>query len=343
MQFAMLKNREEEKNSAWLYRRIAEYELDPVRRTLFLELAEGADKQAKIWEDRLIAEGITTFPSYRPHLRTWIVGGLIKIFGTGQLRFILSAMKVRGMSIYSGTPTSHSAAAHLEQRHKGVGNAGNLRAAVFGVNDGLISNLSLLAGIAGAGANHSVIVLSGIAGLLAGACSMASGEYVSVRSQREFFEYQISLEKEELELYPEEEATELACIYRARGMPAKPAKELADLVLSDPNKALDILAREELGINPSELASPTGAASASFISFALGAFIPLFPFLLSTHASMLYWSFGLTAAVLVIIGSILSLFTNRSALYSGLRMLFIGALAASVTFLTGKLLGVTLG
>ncbi|MDX1900967.1 MAG: VIT1/CCC1 transporter family protein [Gammaproteobacteria bacterium] len=340
----LLQNRNEELSAAWLYREIAENELDPLRRGLFLELADAAEKQAGIWQTKLAESGSTeTIASFKPNFRTRLVGSMIKIFGVRQLRFILSAMKVRGMSIYSAMPTSHPAAARLEQRHKGMGNAGNLRAAVFGVNDGLVSNLSLLAGIAGANANHSMIILTGVAGLLAGACSMASGEYVSVRSQREFFEYQMTLEKEELELYPEEEAVELACIYRARGMPKDSAKQLADLVLSDPDKALDILAREELGLNPAEISSPFGAASSSFAAFGIGAFIPLMPFLFSDSHFALYLSFGCTAFALVVIGGVLSLFTNRSAIYSGLRMLLIGAVAAGITFFSGKLLGVALG
>lgn len=335
---SILKNRLEEKSSEWLYQKMAEHELDPVRRGLFLELAEAAGKQAKIWETKWIEQGgHADFPPFRPTLRTWIVGKLITLFGTNQLRFILSAMKVRGMSVYSGVPTSHPAASHLEQRHKGIGHAGSIRAAVFGVNDGLVSNISLLAGIAGASVNHSTLILTGVAGLLAGACSMASGEYVSVRSQREFFEYQIALEEEELKLYPEEEASELACIYRARGMPATSAQQLADLIISDPQRALDVLAQEELGLNPAELSSPIAAAIASFLSFAVGAFVPLLPFLFIHQATALFFSLGLTGVALFLIGSTLSLFTNQSAWYGGLRMLFIGSLAAGVTYFIGTL------
>jgi VIT1/CCC1 family predicted Fe2+/Mn2+ transporter len=226
----------------------------------------------------------------------------------------------------------------LEHRHKGINTAGNLRAAVFGVNDGLISNMSLLLGVVGAGVDHGAILVAGVSGLLAGACSMAAGEYISVRSQREFFEYQIHLEKEELELYPEEEAAELACIYRARGIPKDEAKKLADLMISHPDRALDTLAREELGLNPHELGSPTGAAVSSFVSFAGGAFIPLLPFLISYQEKNIFISGALTCAALLIIGATLSLFTNRSAWFSGLRMLSIGILSGCVTFFIGKLL-----
>lgn len=337
----LLVNWKEEKHAAYLYRMIAAYEVDLVRKKLFLELADAAEKQANIWEKKLKKSGKVA-PKFSPDFRTRLVGALLHVFSAKQLRFILSAMKVRGMSIYSGAPSSHAAETHLEQRHKGLNTAGNLRAAVFGVNDGLVSNASLLLGFVGANAAHGSIVLSGVAGLLAGACSMAAGEYISMRSQREFFEYQISLEKEELELYPEEEAAELACIYRARGIPKAEAKKMADLMISDSTTALDTLAREELGLNPHELGSPMGAAVSSFLAFAVGAFIPLLPFLLSQRSITIAWSIGLAGVSLLLIGGLLSLFTSRSAIVSGLRMLFIGAMAGAVTFFIGKLLGVAL-
>src|SRR5262249_41889667 len=148
---------------------------------------------------------------------------------------------------------------------------GNLRAAVFGVNDGLVSNTSLVMGVAGAGAANDFVLMTGVAGLLAGALSMAAGEYVSVRSQREMYEYQIALERAELEEYPEEEAEELALIYQARGVEIGQARELTRTLLARPEQALDVLSREELGLNPDSLGSPWGAAAYSFLSFAIGA------------------------------------------------------------------------
>ncbi len=340
---AILKNWQEEKCSAYLYRKVAEREMDITRKKLFLELAAGADKQAAIWEEKIKKTDIKVSFVYKPDLRTRVVGELIKLFGVESIRFILSAMKVRGMSVYSAPQVgSHAATAHLESRHKGLNTAGNFRAAVFGVNDGLVSNMSLVLGVLGANADHRFILLSGIAGLLAGASSMAAGEYVSMSSQREFFEYQIELEKEELELYPEEEAAELAHIYRARGIPSDEAKKMADLVISNPNRALDTLAREELGLNPSDLGSPIGAAVASFLAFALGAFIPLIPLFITYGNYAMGYSIGLTGVALFVIGSTLSLFTNRSAVWSGLRMLMIGATSGGLTFLIGKLIGVVL-
>lgn len=340
---AILKNWQEEKRSAYLYRKVANREMDITRKKLFLDLANSADKQAAIWEEKIKETEKQQSFVYKPDIRTRIVGHLIQFFGVEPVRFILAAMKVRGMSVYSALQVgSHAASTHLESRHKGLNTAGNFRAAVFGVNDGLVSNMSLVLGVVGANADHHFILLSGIAGLLAGACSMAAGEYISMRSQREFFEYQVELEKEELELYPEEEAAELAYIYRARGVPADEAKKMANLIVSNPDRALDTLAREELGLNPNDLGSPIGAAVASFLAFAFGAFIPLIPLFIYSGNSALFYSIGLTGVALFVIGGTLSLFTNRSAILSSLRMLFIGALAGGLTFLIGKWIGVAL-
>jgi len=202
-------------------------------------------------------------------------------------------------------------------------------------------------GIAGATADNALILLSGAAGLIAGAFSMAAGEYVSVRSQREMYEYQIGLEKEELDHYPEEEAEELALIYQARGLALLDAERLARSMIADPKKGLDTLAREELGLNPEELGSPWGAAGFSFLSFTAGALLPLLPFLL-VHFAMLRGapalpvSAALTAAALFVVGATLSLFSGRNAVRGGLRMLFIGGAAGLLTFAIGKLLGVSL-
>ena len=262
------------------------------------------------------------------------------------MRTILAAMKVRGMSVYSSADPGHGmpdTATGMERRHRGLSGGGNLRAAVFGVNDGLVSNASLILGVAGAASEPRIIVLAGVAGLLAGAFSMAAGEYVSVRSQREMYEYQIGLERDELGAYPEEEAKELALIYEARGLPWDEAKQLADSMIADPERGLDTLAREELGLNPQELGSPWGAAASSFLSFACGALIPLLPFLFGKSPSALFISIGLTAAALFAVGATLSLFTGRGAMSGGLRMLLIGASAGALTFAIGTLVGVGLG
>jgi len=252
-------------------------------------------------------------------------------------------MKVRGMALYTQNPP-HPMPTRLDdigKRHQN-GAAGNaLRAGVFGVNDGLVSNAALIYGVAGAAAEPSIIVLTGVAGLLAGAFSMAAGEYVSVRSQREMFEYQIGLERDELEEYPEEEAAELALIYAAKGMPMDEARRVADTLMQDPERALDTLAREELGLNPDELGSPWVAAISSFAAFTAGAALPLLPFLIG-HGEALGLSIAFTALGLFGVGASMSLFTGRHALLSGLRMLGIGGAAGLATYFIGAWLGVSL-
>ncbi len=278
----------------FLYGVLAAAETAPERRALFENLAREAESQAAIWEAELRREGAPA-PAYEPSTRARVVAMLVRRFGAARMRGVLAAMKVRGMSIY-GPPMSDAAgggdplAKHamptsvdeIGRRHRGVGGArgGNLRAAVFGANDGLVSNASLILGVAGATADRHLIGVSGIAGLLAGAFSMAAGEYVSMRSQREMFERQISAERDELRRYPAEEAAELALIYEARGLPKEQAARVAQSIIANPENALETLAREELGLDPAELGSPWGAALFSFLSFAGGALVPLLPFAL---------------------------------------------------------------
>jgi VIT1/CCC1 family predicted Fe2+/Mn2+ transporter len=250
---------------------------------------------------------------------------------------------VRGLSAYDSRPaTGHAkptSVAQMERRHKGFG-GGNLRAVVFGVNDGLVSNTSLIMGVAGASAGASSVIAAGVAGLLAGALSMAAGEYISMRSQREMFEYQIGLERDELGEYPEEEAEELALIYAARGMDLEEARRITRALVKNPETALDALAREELGLNPDDLGSPWGAAAFSFIAFAAGAILPLVPFLLGLPlASAITVAAAVAGVALFGVGAALSLFTGRHACAGGLRMVLIGGGAGVVTWLIGSLLG----
>jgi VIT1/CCC1 family predicted Fe2+/Mn2+ transporter len=332
-----------ERQSAWLYRRLADVEHDDRKRQLFRSLAEAAERQALTWEREA---GMTpqAIAAFRPSLRARIVDRLLHLFGPRAIRGVLTAMKLRGLSVYSASQAvpGHPMPTSVEEvgrRHRGVA-GGNLRAAVFGVNDGLISNASLILGIGGAGVGSSTLLMSGVAGLLAGALSMAAGEYVSVRSQREMFEYQIALEKEELDEYPEEEAEELALIYAARGMPIDKARAVSGEMMRDPAHALDVLAREELGLNPESLGSPWGAAAFSFAAFAAGAFLPLLPIMIGLSAPrILPACAGVTLVCLFLVGMTLSLFTGRGAVRGGLRMALIGAAAGSISFAIGQLLG----
>ena len=334
----------EEKRAAYLYRIVAAAESGTPREKLFIGLAAEADGQAAIWANKARAAGAALPAEYAPDLRARVVAGLVRSHGPRRLRTVLAAMKVRGMSVYSGGVSGQVFPHRLDDigHHSGLAGGGNLRAAVFGVNDGLISNASLILGVAGAAADHTVIILTGVAGLVAGAFSMAAGEYVSVRSQREMYEYQIGLERDELAEYPEEEAHELALIYEARGIAPDEAQSMARQVITDPERALDTLAREELGLNPEDLGSPWGAALSSFVSFASGSAIPLAPYLLGLGDASLPAAIGLTAVTLFVVGATLSLFTGRSALASGARMLAIGAAAGGVTYCIGRILGVSL-
>ncbi len=339
----------EEQRSAYLYRACADAEAGTRRADLFRRLAGEAEAQAAIWRAQLTAKGHPAPAPFTPDTRTRLVARLVQALGPRRMRSVLAAMKVRGMAIYSNAPVQDpghaapAAGARPEFRHRSLGGGGNLRAAVFGVNDGLVSNGSLILGIAGANPDPHVVLLTGIAGLAAGAFAMAAGEYVSVQSQRELYEHQIGLERDELKQYPEAEAQELAIIYAAKGVPAREADRIAQRLIADPEHALDTLAREELGLNPDELGSALGAAASSFLSFASGALLPLLPFLLLPGPRALPVAIGITGAALFGIGATLSLFTGRGALFSGARMLALGAIAGGITFAIGRLFGVTLG
>jgi len=339
-----IKSWREEKRSAYLYRVMAEKEKGSPPGALFSQLALEAESQAKIWAEK-IRKAQSPLPEFAPDLRARVVAFLIRKLGVRRLRMALAAMKIRGLSAYSASPPGHPTPTNLEEvglRHRGAGAGGNLRAAVFGVNDGLVSNASLILGVAGASHNPKVILLSGIAGLLAGAFSMAAGEFISVTSQREMFEHQIDLEKKELAEYPDQEAAELALIYEAKGLARPEADDLAKKLIANPRRALDTLAREELGLNIEELGSPWGAALASFFAFSTGALIPLFPFFFTVGQRGLLTSAAVTASSLFAVGAVLSLFTGRRAVYSGFRMLLIGGGAGAATYLIGRFLGVTL-
>lgn len=335
---------EDEKRSAYLYRVMAEMEKGSPREPLFRDLAVEAENQAAIWAAKVSATNAAP-PVFMPDLRTRVVAGMVRRRGARAMRGILAAMKVRGLSVYTHGAPGHPMPTSIEDmasRHRNVTGGGNLRAAVFGINDGLVSNASLILGVAGASAEPRVVLLSGIAGLLAGGFSMAAGEFVSVRSQREMFEHQIGLEQKELAEYPDEEAQELALIYEARGMPKEDAQSLARRTIANPKLALDTLAREELGLNPDELGSPWGASLSSFVSFGVGALVPLAPFFFASGSRALLIAIVLTGLALFAVGAAISLFTGRSALRDGLRMLLIGGAAGAVTYLIGSLLGVNL-
>src|SRR5258707_1050316 len=320
-----------EKESAWLYLQVAAAEPDPRKSRLFLQLAGTAEQQAAKW---VAASGQSPDRIFVPTIRARIVARLIRRFGPRSLRSVLAAMKLRGLSIYSvpaatsvppvagAPPAGHAMPTSLSEvgaRHRS-GLGGNLRASVFGINDGLLSNARLLLGVPGAGAANGHAVMTGTAGLLAGALSMGAGRDISVRTQREMYEYQIALERDEVAEYPEEEAEELALIYQARGITMEQARDVSRALLSRPEQALDVLAREELGLNPDDLGSPWQAATSSFLAFSGGAVIPLVPFLSRVPAVYAPTPpIALTAAAFFSVGMVLSLFPRPHPLRGGLR------------------------
>jgi len=217
--------------------------------------------------------------------------------------------------------------------------AGVLRPVVFGGNDGLVSNLALVMGVAGAAPAPGVIVLAGIAGLLAGAFSMAVGEYISVQSQRELLEYQIAFERQQLESAPEKEHDVLVGIYVGRGLTRDEARLFADRMFEDPARALDALVREEVGLDPRVIGSPMSAAVGSFLAFTLGALVPVVPYLISSGATAFWASLLASLAGLFLLGMGVSQFTHRNPFRAGARQLLLGLAAACVTYAVGTILG----
>lgn len=236
----------------------------------------------------------------------------------------------------SSGPNHH----HDFHHHRDV-QGGVARASIFGVSDGLVSNVSLILGFAGAETSASVVRLAGIAGLLAGAFSMAAGEYVSMRAQRELLERELDRERRELERHPEVELSELAKLYESRGMDAELARTVAEKMMATPEQALEVHAREELGVAPDSLGSPVGAAIGSFLAFCAGAFVPLIPWFVGSGAGAVWWSLTLAVLGAAGVGVALASFTGRSAWYSAARQALIAAVAAGVTFAVGRALGVT--
>ena len=352
----------DEKSAAHLYRELAEMAGED-RRPLFLELAEVEERHAAHWEQLLGEEGIDVTTAPIP-LKTRMLLLTARRFGIDRvLPTIIRAERAdqdryRGIAAapdamaeeeaehgrsLSQVLTGGEAVAAAEGRHRSTGTGGTLRAAVFGVNDGLVSNLALMMGVAGGTDSASTIVLAGIAGLVAGAGSMAAGEWISVQSQREVYEREIEIERRELEEFPDDERRELELIYRAKGVDEATAASMAERLMSNPETALDTLAREELGLDPDDLGSPWGAAIASFFSFALGAVVPLVPFLITAGTPALVAAIVLSALALGGVGAAISMLTGRSTVRSALRMLVVGGGAAAITYLVGTVVGVSMG
>ncbi len=232
--------------------------------------------------------------------------------------------------------------AERERWHR-AGQSGTLRAVIFGVSDGLVSNTSLVMGVSGASSDPHLIFLTGVAGLFAGSFSMAAGEYISMQSQRELFERQIELEREELRLMPKEEEAELAALYRRKGFTQEEATRIASRLFRDPDAALDTLIREELGLDPDQLGNPWTAAGGSLVAFGIGAAVPVAPYLFGGGGVIFAISIAISLTAMFAVGVGVSLLTGRSALFSGARQVVIGVVAATVTYLIGRIIGVSVG
>jgi vacuolar iron transporter family protein len=226
------------------------------------------------------------------------------------------------------------------EHHRQITN-GWARAAVFGASDGLVTNVSLILGFAGAQPGHTVVRLAGIAGLVSGAFSMAAGEYLSMQSQRELIEREVDVERRSLAEFPAAEQEELLAIFLERGIEPDFARRMSEELMKDPDMALRTHTREELGIDPSNVGSPVRAALGSFVSFCLGAMIPLLPWLLTSSGNPVWWSVGLGAVGTSIVGGIVGWFTQRGIIRGALRQLLITAIAAGVTFGVGRGVGST--
>jgi VIT1/CCC1 family predicted Fe2+/Mn2+ transporter len=355
-------------DGAALYRALADAESQPQLADVYRRLAEVEERHAEHWEERLRAAG-AALPPKRPGWRTRVFIWLAHRFGPQVVLPTIASFERVDSNRYDtqaearqealpaqersharllqtiigpGRGLEGSSLIRLEGRHRSVG--GNaLRAAVLGANDGLVSNLSLVMGVAGAALSRNGILITGMAGLLAGAGSMAMGEWLSVQSSRELFESEIKQEAEELAAVPDEEQEELALIYQAKGLPADQARELAKRLMANRENALDTLAREELGIDPKELGgSPWEAAITSFVLFSLGAIVPLAPFIFLRGSRAVLMSLSVSAVALFAIGAGITLLTRRGILRTGLRQVAFGLVAAGLTYAIGRLIGVSL-
>ncbi|MEX3897847.1 VIT1/CCC1 transporter family protein [Paraburkholderia sp. BR10954] len=357
----------DERHSAAIYETLARVEKDSDRKQVFGELAAAERTHAKVWADKLKANG-QPVPDGQS-VKTFMMKSLVRVFGPKFVLPTLAAAEFADRNKYAGNPetatmsaeerqhasvvqgmvnadkpepTKGAEIAEAESWHRGVSSGNDLRAAVLGANDGLVSNFCLIMGVTGAGTGNKAILLTALAGLIAGACSMALGEWLSVTNARELAKTQIALEADELEHTPDAEEHELRLIYRAKGLERDEAKRVAAQIMRDKDKALDALTREELGLDPAELGgNPWTAAGFSFFLFAVGAIFPAMPFLWTSGTPAIVQCIGLSIIALAAIGVFTSLFNGRSASFSAIRQVVIGLVAAGFTFGIGRLLGVS--
>jgi VIT1/CCC1 family predicted Fe2+/Mn2+ transporter len=352
-----------ERDAAELYSRLADAETGE-RAQIFRDLASIERGHAAHWESRLRSAGVAVPGPGRPSLRTRLLGAAAGRLSVQAVLPLIERAERADAGVYDNEPDalpgmaaderSHARTlarlvdggkpdparqiARREPWHRGD-RSGALRATVFGVSDGLVSNTALVMGVAGSGISHTVTLLAGVAGLLAGSFSMAAGEYISMSSQREMCQREIALEQAELEEKPEEERAELALIYRAKGLDRPDAEWLAGTIMADREVALDTMAREELGLDPGQLGSPWVAAVSSLLSFAAGAFVVVLPYLIGSGTAALGAAVGLALVAMFAVGATIGTLNGRSAIRMGLRQMLVGALAAAVTFGVGHAIG----
>lgn len=357
-----------EQDSSALYQLLANAEREPHLAAVYQRMADAERRHAAIWAERLRQAGAESTVAYTPSWRIRVLGWLARRFGSGFVLPIISSMERNAIHTYGQQSEAHAVGiindersharvfrllrtlntgtisgqvlAQLERRHRGAGGGNALRAAVLGASDGLTSNLSLVMGVAGADLAGHTILITGLAGLLAGASSMAIGEWLSVQSARELAGSQIEIERQELAEIPEEEQEELALIYQAKGLDAEAADRLAKRIIGEGGAALETLAHEELGLDPKELGgSAWVAAITSFLLFAVGAIVPVIPFAFGGGLVPLAVSLALSVLGLFLIGVGITLTTGTPLLKAGGRQVLLGLLAAAVTFGVGWLVG----
>jgi VIT1/CCC1 family predicted Fe2+/Mn2+ transporter len=350
-----------ERNAALLYRALAQT-VTGDKREAFLELADIEDAHASHWVEKLTEYGVAIPPAPTAlDSKDAAMVARAKSMGLDAVLEQLEEAEGADAGMYDDEPEALSNMPSDEREHaerfRGMRTAptngepwhrtdrsGAVRAAVFGVSDGLVSNTALVMGFAGANPGSQTILFAGLAGLLAGAFSMAAGEYVSVASQRDLFQREIHKEAEELAANPEEERKELELIYRAKGLDRETAARTASQIMQDPKIALETLVREELGLDPDELGSPTKAAVSSFISFALGAIVVVLPYLfgMSGSAAVLL-AIGLAGTAMLLVGGVVGYLSGRGVIFSAMRQIGWGAGAAAVTYLVGTVIGINVG
>jgi VIT1/CCC1 family predicted Fe2+/Mn2+ transporter/rubrerythrin len=350
----------DERDAAYLYRALAVVELDPERKALFEKLAVVEDRHVARWEE-LFTQAGRPLPAYTTARRTKLLAWTARHFGTSLVLPLMLAEEGRevqsylGMARQSSHRQTHKAAVEIasdsavharelaevmgregEPWHVG-GSGGYLRSVVYGFNDGLTANFGLVAGVIGADVAPHIVIISGVAGAIADALSMGSSGYLAAKSEAEMQAHQIDMERHEMRLMPDLEEEELAVIYEAKGLPPERARETARAMMKDPSQALDAMVREELNIHPAELA-PLKDGVVTGTATAIGAFIPIVPFLMMAHGAAVWTSLAISMLAHFAIGAARSLFTGRSVWASGRDMFVVGFGVAAVAYVIGELI-----